>query len=305
MQEGGEGRRTLILDGGLATELEARGHVIDTALWSAELLSSRPGALVDAHRAFLDAGAEVVISASYQMSRQGLVELGMGGEQLEELLKRSVDLAAQARDEFWASSEQGSAKPLIAASVGPFAAALADGSEYHGRYTVDRAHLRSFHRSRLEALDESGADWLACETIPNRSEAEVLADLLVGCETPSWISFACRDAEHLNDGSSLAEAAQLFADHSTVRTVGVNCTAPEHVEAAIEVLRQAAPHKLVAVYPNSGECFETTTRSWSGTAEARALAELALRWRAAGADWIGGCCRVTPAHIRAMAVALS
>ena len=291
----------ILLDGGLATELEAQGFDIDSPLWSAELLLSHPEAISAAHRAFLAAGADVLIASSYQLSAMGLEAMGIPEQRLEELLCESIRLALQAASEFDPAIGRREFRPLVAASVGPYGAALADGSEYRGAYGVDDAMLRSFHEPRLGILDSSGAQLLACETIPSRQEAHILCDLLRDVKTPAWVSFSCRDGAHLNDGTPIEACAELFALHPNVFAIGVNCTSPQHVPTLIDGLKRGAPDKAVVVYPNSGESFDPDRRTWSGTASSSECGQAAGEWRERGATLIGGCCRMGPTHIRAMA----
>ena len=293
--------RPILLDGGLATELEAQGHDIDTDLWSAALLRENPAAIVSAHRAFLDAGADCLISASYQASRQGFTSLGVDEMHADALIASATSLAKQARDEFLADNPQASRTIIVAASVGPYGATLHDGSEYTGDYGVSEAMLHDFHAPRLRLLDESEPDVLACETIPSLDEAQVLGDLLEHARHPAWISFSCRDAVHINDGTPVRRVARRFRNHPRVRAIGVNCTAPQYVTSLIGEIRAAAPDKAVIVYPNSGETYHAAGNSWSGTVTPIDCANAAAEWRAADAKLIGGCCRMGPSHIAAMA----
>ncbi len=293
-------RSLLLLDGGLATQIEAQGVKLHESLWSAGLLLDNPSEIVAAHRAYLDAGAECIIAASYQASRRGFALLGLGVTEADELIVSAVALAARARDEFLHDNPNTKTRPLIAASIGPLGAANHDGSEYTGKYDADELALREFHQQRTELLDDAGADILACETIPNAIEATVLASLLQKTKTPAWVSFSCRDGTAINDGSPVRDVAAIFAAHPTVFAVGINCTAPEYVLSLIAELQQAVPDKAVVVYPNSGECYHSVDNSWSGENSAVIAADAALTWHAAGATIIGGCCRMGPQHTRAM-----
>jgi homocysteine S-methyltransferase len=290
----------VLLDGGLATELEAQGFDIAGELWSAALLKSNPAAIINAHRAYLDAGAECIISASYQASRPGFMSLGLSAAAADQLIASSVELACIARDEFLAANPAVGSFPMVAASIGPYGAALADGSEYTGSYDISAATLREFHESRLEILDNSGADLLACETIPDIVEAQVLCDLLKGTMTPAWISFSCRDEERISDGTKLREAVAMFADHPGVLATGINCTPPDLITALIGEARKGAPKKAVVVYPNSGETYHAEDNSWSGSAGGADPEFDVAAWLDAGAKLIGGCCRTGPAHIAAI-----
>lgn len=292
--------RTLLLDGGLATELEAQGHDISSTLWSASLLRTNPQAIVAAHLAYLEAGAQCIISASYQASRHGLMSLGVSADEADSLIISSVHLAREACELFLQKHPDAGYRPIIAASVGPFGAALHDGSEYTGKYDIDEEGLRQFHKERLRLLDASGAAVLACETIPSATEAAVLCDLLKTARTPAWISFSCRNSHCISDGTSLRTVAEMFSNHPRVMAIGVNCTAPHLVATLIGEIRQAAPDKAVIVYPNSGEKYQSADNSWFGMVSPVECAEAASSWRDAGADIIGGCCRVGPEHIAAM-----
>lgn len=293
--------RPILIDGGLATQCEAMGCDIDDALWSAVLLQSNPRALVDAHRAFLDAGAEIIATASYQASRNGFMASGLSAAAADRVIVSSVKLAEQAREEFLRDNPDTHRAPLIAASIGPFGAALHDASEYTGQYGVTEKELREFHRGRLELLDESGPDLLACETIPSYEEAQLLAELLSKATSPAWISFSCRDEKHISDGTPIADVASLFAGHPRVLAVGVNCLAPELIPPIIATLKSAAADKAIVVYPNSGETYNVNDNSWSGNVTELQCERSAQVWIEAGARLIGGCCRIGPSQIAAMA----
>jgi len=297
--------RPILIDGGLATQLEAQGCDIGNALWSASLLQTNPEAIVEATRAYLDVGAECVATATYQASREGFATLGLSADEANDLMLLSVDLTARARAEFLAANPDTDYVPFIAASIGPYGAVLHDGSEYKGKYGVPAATLREFHQARLQLLDESEADILAIETIPSRLEAEVLVDLLADCDTPAWVSFSCRDDTHISDGTPITELAALYADHPTVIAIGVNCTPPQFVPELVRKIRTAAPAKSVIAYPNSGEVYNAENGSWSGTVTPGDCASAALAWIEAGASIVGGCCRMGPDHIRAMRDAIT
>lgn len=294
----------MILDGGLATQLEAQGCDIGNALWSASLLQSDPEAIVTATRAYLDVGAECVATASYQASREGFATRGISAKEADELMLLSVELASRARDEYMNDRPGLEFVPLVAASIGPYGAMLHDGSEYKGDYGVPAAKLRAFHQSRLQLFDDSGVDVLALETIPSRLEAEVLAELLTECDTPAWVSFSCSDGARVVDGTPIEVVAGMFADHPTVAALGINCTPPQYAPELVGRVRSAAPRKVVMAYPNSGETYHVADNSWSGTVTPGDCAAAARDWVAAGAGIVGGCCRMGPGHIRAIRDAL-
>jgi homocysteine S-methyltransferase len=293
-----ENEQAIILDGGLATELEAQGHKLDTELWSAHLLINEPEAIVAAHTAYFAAGANCAIAASYQASQQGFMKLGLTAEQAKALILKAVDLAITAKHQFVATHPDNETLLIVAASVGPYGAALGDGSEYNGDYGVSDAVLRDFHQQRLAWLDASGADVLACETIPSMQEALVLSALLSDCNTPSWVSFSCRDGRHISDGTPIAQCAALFANHPRVKAVGINCTPPHYINELIHIIKRTTLQQNIVVYPNSGETYQASDNTWHGTSTPLECGLAAQQWQQLGANIIGGCCRMGPEHIR-------
>jgi homocysteine S-methyltransferase len=285
----------LILDGGLATELEAQGHDLSDALWSARLLADAPEEIVAAHAAFFRAGADIATTASYQASFEGFAKRGIERAEAARLMRRSVELARLAGD-----VEPGRHR-WVAASIGPYGAMLADGSEYRGRYGLTKRELREFHRPRLEVLAEARPDVFALETVPDVVEAEALVEAVADLDVPAWLSFTIA-GEQTRAGQPLAEAFAVAADEDAIIAVGVNCSAPDDVLPAIEIARTAL-EKPIVVYPNSGEGWDAQRRAWTG--RSRLSPEQARNWRAAGAQAIGGCCRVRPEDITAVADALT
>ena len=296
----------ILLDGGLATELERRGHDLNDPLWSAKVLLEDPGAIVAAHLAYLEAGADCVTTATYQATFPGLSARGIGSARAEEILLGAVALAVQARDRFRAGQPNPGARlrPLVAASIGPYGAFLADGSEYHGDYGIGAGTLAGFHRRRIHLLAESPADVLACETLPSLEEARVLAALAGETDAkPAWYSFTCRDDGHLADGTPIGEVAGWAEDTAGVSAVGVNCTEAALVPGLIGALR-AGTRKPVIVYPNGGGSWDAETKRWGRADEVPDWGDACRRWIAAGAVGMGGCCRVGPEDIRRMKAAL-
>jgi homocysteine S-methyltransferase len=290
----------VVLDGGLATELERRGADLRDPLWSAKVLIEEPERIVDVHRAYLDAGADLVITASYQASFEGLAARGFDEAAAAEVFRRSVELARGA---------VGDRPALVAASVGPYGAMLANGAEYTGVYGLgdpdaERPVLRAFHMARAEALAAAAPDLLAIETIPSGVEAEALVQMLdeLG-DVPAWVTFSCRDEGHLHDGTPIETAVATVAASRAVVGVGVNCTAPSAVPG---LLRRAATRTTLPLvaYPNRGATWDPVAKSWRGDAVPEGFGPLALELRAAGARLIGGCCGTGPRDVRDIAVAL-
>jgi len=283
----------VVLDGGLSTELEARGHDVTSALWSARLLRDDPGAIVAAHAAFAAAGAQVATTASYQATLPGFAAAGIDADEARALLARSVRLAREGAPDGW-----------VAGSVGPYGAYLADGSEYTGGYVdqVSVAELRAFHRPRLQVLADAGVDVLACETLPAAAEVETLLAEVVALDVPVWISVSAvtgRDGVvRTRRGEPVSDVLGMAHGVDQVVAVGVNCTDPPTVLPAVRAAGTAG--KPVVVYPNSGETWDAAGRRWTGTA---GLGDVS-GWLAAGARLVGGCCRVRPDDVRAIADAV-
>lgn len=293
----------VVLDGALATELEARGCDLDDPLWSAKVLLETPQHIAAVHADYFAAGADVAISASYQASLPGLMRRGLDARAALALMARSVTLAAEVRDAFWRepANREGRLRPLVAGSVGPYGAYLADGSEYRGDYDLSEEVLVDFHRPRMAALVSAGADLLACETLPCLAEARALSRLLGEFPgTWAWFSFSARDGAHLCHGERLADCAALLDGNPQVAAVGVNCTAPVFVPDLIRAARGATA-KPIIVYPNSGEVYDAEVRAWRDGSRPAVFADAAPDWYRAGARIIGGCCRTTPADIAALA----
>jgi homocysteine S-methyltransferase len=282
----------LVLDGGLATELERRGADLRDPLWSARVLLEDPDMIRAVHADYFAAGADVAISASYQASFEGFARRGLGRERAAGLMRRSVELAREAAQE--AGDDR-----IVAASVGPYGAVLADGSEYDGRYGLTVQQLSDFHRPRIEVLLETGADVLAIETIPSILETEALVGILEELpDVAAWISFSCADGVHISDGTSFSDAATLASSAPGVVAVGVNCSPPIHVPALLSSARVDTP---LLAYPNLGSAWLAATRIWVADGPRPDLGSAATAWRAAGARVVGGCCGTTPQDIRAIA----
>jgi homocysteine S-methyltransferase len=285
----------LVSDGGLATELEARGHDLSDSLWSARLLMDAPDEITAAHLAFFEAGAQIATTASYQASFSGFAARGLTRGEAARLMRRSVGLAQAARDRVASDGRT----LWVAASAGPYGAALADGSEYRGRYGLSVAELVSWHRPRLEVLADAGPDVLALETVPDVDEAEALMTAIAGLGIPAWLTYSIQ-GEHTRAGQPIAEAFAVARDVPQVVAVGVNCCAPSDVRPAIAVAREVSG-KPVVVYPNSGEEWDAQRRAWAGSPQYSP--GLPQQWIAEGAMIVGGCCRVRPAGIAGIAQA--
>ena len=272
----------ILLDGGLATALEEQGNTFTSELWTGELLKSAPDQIRKAHEAYVKAGADLIITSTYQVSFPGCIAKGWTHQEVVDALKASVQLARDAQ------------APKVAASIGPYGAYLADGSEYRGNYEVTDEELIEFHKERLEILIACKPDYLAIETIPEIREARVLLNLLkdLGNTIPVWIAFSCKDGSHLSSGERFSEAAKvsksLGADY-----VGINCTSPELVYSLLESAQGYGPF---VVYPNAGRTWNEKLKRLEGNA-VKLSDEHITQWKGLGATIIGGCCGIGPQEI--------
>ena len=294
----------LLLDGGLSNELERQGCDLNQELWSAKLLESDPEAIILAHLNYLVAGAKCIITSSYQATIPGFMAIGYDYPTAEGLILKSVQLAEEARIRYLLQNPH-AIKPLIAASIGPYGAYLADGSEYRGNYTISYQELMEFHEPRIKLLENSTADILACETIPSFREAQVLSEILEKINKPAWVSFSCKDDKHISDGTPIEECADLLTHHTNVFAIGVNCTSPEFISGLIRSIKTKSGEKKIVIYPNSGAVYQAETKTWSGLSDLSSCEIMAKEWVDLGADIIGGCCGVGPAQIQAMAKIIS
>jgi homocysteine S-methyltransferase len=287
--------RIHVLDGGLATELEKRGHDITGKLWGAQVLLQNPAAVEQLHYDYLRSGADIIITSSYQLTFQGMEAAGYSHDKAREALLASVDAAMRARERF--VREHPGADPLIAASIGPYGAYLADGSEYRGGYGLSIEQLVDFHRERFALLADSAADLIAFETIPCLDEALAYAQLLSERpDVPAWVSFSARDPQVTWQDEPIANAVAALEKLPNVIAIGANCTAPRVIKPLVEQIRHRTK-KLKVVYPNSGEGWDAKHRRWKGERDPGHFAEHARSWIKAGANIIGGCCRTGPEHI--------
>ena len=272
------------LDGGLSTALENNGNKLTTSLWTGELIRTNPAQITKAHLDFINAGAQIIITSSYQLSYTGCGARGWSEDETNQALIASTLLAKNAVSESGKSVK-------VAASVGPYGASLADGSEYKGNYGVSKQVLKDFHAKRLEILISTSPDYLALETMPDTFEVEVLLDLLTDCPIPFWISYSCKEGNQTNAGQDFQSAVDLA---QSAMAVGINCTKPELIT---DLLRSAKSSKPYVVYPNSGRVWDAVKKEWTGSAAVGFNDQLIQEWMESGAEIIGGCCGIGAAEI--------
>jgi homocysteine S-methyltransferase len=277
------------LDGGLSTALENNGNKLTTSLWTGELIRTKPAQITKAHLDFINAGAQIIITSSYQLSYTGCSARGWSEDETDQALIASTQLAKNAVTE--------SSKDVkVAASVGPYGASLADGSEYKGNYGVSKAVIKDFHARRLEMLISTSPDYLALETMPDNFEVEVLLDLLSDCPIPFWVSYSCKAGNKTNAGQDFQSAVDLA---QSAIAVGINCTKPELIT---DLLISAKSNKPYVVYPNSGRVWDAQNKVWTGSAAVGFSNDLIRQWVEAGAEIVGGCCGIGATEIGHLAL---
>lgn len=288
----------VILDGALGTELENRGCDLNDNLWSSKVLMDNPQLIKEIHKDYFTVGADCAISATYQATIEGFMDKGMTKEEAILLMKKAVQIAIDARDEFWLECEDTNRpKPFVAASVGPYGAYLIDGSEFRGGYQVTEDELVAFHRERMKILIESGADILACETVPCLLEAKALVRVLKEFpEVHAWISFTAKDGLHVSNGETIAECAEFLDKQEQIAAIGINCSSPKYLNSLIKEIKNHSM-KPIIVYPNSGEVYDVVSKTWDEQCFVAHFGEDAKKWYKAGATVIGGCCRTKPSDI--------
>jgi len=291
----------VVLDGALATQLEAMGLDISGKLWSAKHIAQNPSAIKQIHRNYLSAGSDVITTASYQATIPGLVQAGFSEAQAYELIVKTSLIAREAVDEFM--RESGAARtPLVAASIGPYGAYLSDGSEYRGDYNLSADEFKAFHESRIRAVLDGGADLLAIETIPSFNETKAICGLLEQkfSEICCWISFTARNEREISDGTSLNELVEVLENSPNVLAYGFNCINEHLVGGLLENLKLAGATKPLVIYPNAGAVYDAKTQKWSDKPDENELLKYISKWRKLGVKLIGGCCQTTPNFIAAL-----
>lgn len=280
-------KKAVVIDGAMSTALEALGCDLNDPLWSAKVLFEAPEKIRAVHEKYFKAGADVAITASYQASEKGFAKKRISSEESFRLIKLSVELAKEARG--------GSDELLIAGSVGPYGAYLADGSEYRGDYFLTAEEYKAFHRLRIEALKEGGADLIAVETMPRLDEVEAILSLLEETDQSCWVTFTLKDESHISCGTLLSEAAEVCAKYDCVDAIGINCVKQEFVAGALRTMKNCG--KPLIVYPNSGEIYDPKTKTWHHGADSEGWSSYIGKWQILGASCIGGCCRTLPKDI--------
>jgi homocysteine S-methyltransferase len=275
------------IDGGLSTALEELGADLKSILWTGELIEKNPDQIIAAHRAYVDASAKVVISSSYQVSFIGEAKSGINDQTVSRLLVKSTELAKQALI---------GSDAKVAASIGPYGAALGDGSEYRGNYQISDEQLRKFHSRRIEILAETEPDLFAVETIPSVKEAIIVEELIINTNIPYWVSFSCKDELHISEGDTFENAIGALEKSPNRLAVGINCTDPRYISSLLKSVRSKEPF---VIYPNAGRVWDAESKIWIG--DPLGFNQYISEWTDLGAEYIGGCCGVGPKEIASLA----
>ncbi|MBR3000506.1 MAG: homocysteine S-methyltransferase [Oscillospiraceae bacterium] len=290
----------IVIDGSMSTLLEELGLNLNHKLWTALALSEHSELVEEVHKRYFRSGADCGITCSYQATIPGLMESGYSREQAEQIIENSVKLFLNARDEWWREEgeAQGRSYPLCLGACGPYGAYLADGSEYRGNYGVSDDVLRDFHYRREQILWNAGADLLLFETMPSLNEVKICAEIAEELGADYWISFSCKDGEHINEGDRIEDCARsLSSGYPHLRMIGVNCSKPEYIESLIRELKKATDLPI-GVYPNSGDEYDPKRKCWCKREGAVPFGDLASAYYEAGASAVGGCCTTVERHIR-------
>lgn len=303
-------KTSLVLDGAMATELEKYGVDTSSDLWSATALMNNPDAVKKVHQSYFQSGADIAITNTYQANVEKFQKLGLSIAESEELITLAVKLAVEAKNDFYGKltqpeRNQRAPHPLVAGSVGPYGAYLADGSEYTGDYELEHDEYKNFHQQRMTLMAKAGVDLFAFETQPNFEETKALVDLLKTefPEYSAWLTFSIKDPEHLCDGTSLAQAISYFENEPQISAIGINCASMDIILDTLKVISSNTT-KPIIIYPNNGDTYNPETKTWVTNPHAKTFAELTPKWLEAGARIIGGCCRTTPNDIKQVADAI-
>ncbi len=289
----------IINDGAAGTHLESFNCDLNHKLWTAKILKEQPNLIKQVHLDYFEAGADCGMSVSYQATIKGLMENGSSEEEACEIIKSSITILNEARDEWYEKSGKalGRPYPLISGAVGPYGAYLANGAEYRGDYEIDKEFLINFHKKRMTILWEAGADLLAIETIPNIQEAIILAEIAEEIGAKCWLTFSCKNYTDISDGTPIKDAVKMIEKFSSIVSVGVNCTAPKYISNLIDEIKKSSD-KYITIYANSGEKYDPITKTWDGSKDGKRYVDYAVEWKEKGATLIGGCCGTTPKEIK-------
>ena len=278
-----------VIDGGLSTALEILGADISGPLWTAQTVIDDPALLERAHRSFVEAGADIIATASYQCGTKQFEAIGLSSKEARDALASTTTIARRTVE---------GTSVAVAASVGPFGASLANGSEYNGRYGIEWQQVEDYHREKLAILVDSGADLIAIETIPLADEALLIAEILEELGAPpAWFSFGFADETQTYGLDPVDKAVLSIAGYADLVAIGMNCTHPRYVDSLLASMSELVSGIPLIVYPNHGREWDAVARCWIGDSTSISAVETVKRWVDLGARFIGGCCGIGPEDI--------
>ncbi|OXA62711.1 homocysteine S-methyltransferase [Folsomia candida] len=301
--------KVFLLDGGLSNDLNNRVpfDLHKEPLWTAKALITDPDAVVATHLEYLQAGADIIETSSYQATLEGFKDfMKVDSDSGKKYIRDSVTLAKVAVDKFKALDESCSRFPLVAGSIGPYGVLRCDGSEYSGSYmtTVTKSEIEDMHLPRIMSLVDGGADILAIETMPSLEEVKIILDLvkLHSPNTNVWVSFSIKEGKPCQTafGDPMEDAFKTVATYAQVVACGINCCMPKDVETFlknVKVYKAIRPLEII-VYPNSGQDW-VPGQGWIKS-PVPTLDTYLSSWISLGANIVGGCCQVGPDQIKTM-----
>ena len=299
--------RPLVLDGGMGHLLRRKGIEISGPLGSLQrflgvAMANRgePELVIDAHREFLRAGADVITTNTYACVPAAI---GSDDDLVLDLIQRGGRLAQTARDRHVDDASSSSCRPLIAGCLPPL----------HESYRPDRVgdarELMSVYARIVEAIAPY-SDVLLCETMSSVAEAQAAAQSASSAGKPVWVSWTLDDdaSGRLRSGETLQQAVTALDSISNIELYSVNCSSPDAIDSGVTALREAVGGKApFGAYANGfSQSFRSTDVGTEYDAELTTdiYADRADRWISAGASLVGGCCGVFPEHIDAVATSL-
>ena len=289
-----QAKKGIVLDGAMSDELERQGVQTNNKLWTATALIDQLDKVYQAHMDYFNAGAELIITDTYQANVQAFEKAGYSKTEAEQFIRNAVKIAKKARDDF---EKQTGKHNYVAGTIGAYGAYLADGSEYRGDYQLTSDEYLAFHLPRLKLVLAEKPDLIALETQPKLAEPVTVLDWLKEQrQIPVYVSFTLKDAKHLSDGTPIAEAVKKISQYQQVFAIGINCVSPTIVQDALSEFSQYTKKPLV-VYPNLGASYDPQIKQWRKFTNDFNFEELTKSWYQAGARLIGGCCTTGPKEI--------
>lgn len=276
----------VLLDGALGTELQRRDVNTDRPSWTANALLTHPELIVQIHREYVDAGAEIITANTFRTHRRSLVAEGLANR-AEELTRTAITLARDAAD----------GRAIVAGSLAP----LEDC--YRPDLTPILDEMKIEHQWQAEILANAGVDLILVETQNSLEEAVIATDAATRTGLPFFVSFVVNENCQLLSGETLTDAVQSILKFKP-KAILTNCCPVTSVEKTQYQLHNCQLNIPIGAYPNTGIMKADGTWVESELTAPEVFAEHAKRWQKQGTQIIGGCCGTTPAHIASTRKAL-